>query len=110
MRSRLAAIGTPEIEEEIGDPLSVAGTPPPSHVEPRSRAVEQAAMAMLFTAVKALSQRAVIALGNLYALLLAASAFVLWWRVLPAPTVKQLVGLALYGCFVLAVMLARRGP
>lgn len=106
MRSRLAAIGTPEIEEAADDPLAA---PAPAAPPPRlNQAVEQAAMAMLFTAVKALSQRAIVALGNLYALLLAGSAFALWWRVLPAPSVRQLVGLALYGCFVLSMMLVKR--
>lgn len=107
MRSRLAAIGAPE-PEEGDDPLDVSAAPDPVPAARASRAIEQAAMAMLFAAVKALSQRAIVALGNLYALLLAASAFALWWRVLPAPSVRQLVGLALYGCFVLSMMLVRR--
>ena len=108
MRSRLAAIGAPEPEEIEDDPLAAAPASSSPLSATASRAVEKAAMAMLFTAVKALSQRAVVALGNLYALCLAASAFGLWWRALPAPSVRQLVGLTLYGCFVLAMMLVRR--
>lgn len=107
MRSRLTAIGAPEIEEAADDPLASPATAPaaPSRL---NQAIEKAAMAMLFAAVKALSQRALVAIGNLYALLLAASAFWLWWIVLPAPSVRQLVGLALYGGFVLAMLMVRR--
>lgn len=63
---------------------------------------------MLLLGLKALSQRALVALSACFTLLTVASAFALWWRVLPEPSVFQLVGLGLYGVFVLAVHLVRR--
>jgi len=63
---------------------------------------------MLLLGLKALSQRALVALSACYTLLTVASAFALWWRVLPEPSVFQLVGLGLYGIFILAVQVVRR--
>lgn len=62
---------------------------------------EQAAANMLMVALKALSQRAVAAVADLFMLATVASAFLLWmWT--PEPTTYQLVGLGMYGIFILA--------
>jgi hypothetical protein len=77
-----------EVVEEIPDN-------PPS---PRG---EQTAAYGLMLALKALSQRALTAIANLFMLATVGSAFLLWmWT--PAPTIRQLVGLGMYGLFILA--------
>jgi CHASE2 domain-containing sensor protein len=58
---------------------------------------------MLITALRALSQRFVIAIANLFVLITAFSAFWLWYQTMPDPTVPQLVGLTLYGLLILAL-------
>ena len=63
---------------------------------------------LLALSLKALSQRALVALSSLFTLLVAASAFWLWLSVLPAPTPLQLVGVGGYAVFVLALEFVRR--
>ena len=63
---------------------------------------------MLLLGLKALSQRALVALSAMFTLLTVGSAFALWWRVLPEPSVLQLVGLGLYAAFVLAIHMVKR--
>ena len=75
---------------------------------PASSSAKSAGMHMLYLGLKALSQRALVALSALFTLLTVASAFALWWRVLPDPSVFQLIGLGLYAIFILAVHLVRR--
>ena len=80
----------------------------PEAPAPASSAAESAGMHMLYLGLKALSQRALVAIAALFTLLTVASAFALWWRVLPDPSVFQLVGLGLYAVFILAIHLVRR--
>ena len=85
--------------------------PPPPQPQPRLNiSVENTATNMLLLALRELSQRTVVALGNLFVLLTASSAWWLWRVTLPAPTVLQLVGLALYGGLILTLdwMVLRR--
>ena len=71
---------------------------------PRPQApIEHAATSILFTSLKALSQRTIVALANLFVLLTAISAWWLWYATMPAPSVLQLVGLSLYGVLILAL-------
>ena len=63
---------------------------------------------VLLLALKALSQRALVAFSACFTLLTVASAFALWWRVMPDPTPFQLGGLGLYALFVLAVHMVRK--
>lgn len=67
---------------------------------------ERATAAMML-ALSALSKKTIIAISHLFTLLLAGSAFALWWRVLPEPTTLQLIGLSLYAAFVLAIHIVR---
>lgn len=57
---------------------------------------------LLFLALKALSQRAVVALADLFCLLTIGSVFVLWFVSPPDPTPNQIVSLTIYGVIVLA--------
>lgn len=57
--------------------------------------------AVLFLALKALSQRALIALESLFTLLTVGSGFWLWMSI-KDPNVYQLVGMGMYAMFVLA--------
>ena len=76
--------------------------------EEQESGVQQQAASMLMLALRALSQRALVAASTLFTLLALASACWLWWTVLPDPTVNQLVGLALYGLLIVAVEIIRR--
>lgn len=62
----------------------------------------------LTIALSALSQRAVVALAALFSILLAASVFALYWKVLPNPTYESLAGLALYSVFIIALHVVRK--
>ena len=62
-----------------------------------------ASIQMLTIALKALSQRALIALSSLFMLLTAASVFILWLLSPPDASVTQIVGRSLYAVFVLAL-------
>ena len=63
---------------------------------------------LLLLALRVVSQRAVTAASHLFTAAMVASALLLWWTVLPAPTVLQLVGVGLYALFLLAVEVIRR--
>jgi len=56
---------------------------------------------MLTLALKALSQRALVAIADLFTLLTVGSAFWLWSSI-PAPNDRQIIALSIYACFVLA--------
>jgi hypothetical protein len=92
-------INAPADEVSRFDPGKVTmAAPPPQPL------VESAATSILLTALKALSQRTLIALGNLFVLAAAGSAFWLWLVTLPSPSIQQLVGLGLYGLLMLALV------
>lgn len=69
----------------------------------QAQAMQNAATEMLMMGLRALSQRAVSALSNLFVLLTVASCFALWWVILPGITVLQIIGLSIYSLFVLLV-------
>lgn len=71
--------------------------------EPRQAPPQQnsASIAMLTLALRALSERAVIALADLFTLLTVGSAFWLWWTI-PDPNPQQIVSLSIYAAFILA--------
>jgi hypothetical protein len=100
MANRLRPIPEAELPEFAVDPA-------PQHVTqaaPPESALQAAATSILFTSLKALSQRTIVALSNLFVLAAAASAFWLWYVTLPNPSVPQLVGLGLYGLLMLALV------
>lgn len=70
---------------------------PPEQTPPK----EDRGFSLLMMALKALSQRTVIALASLFTLITVGSAFWLFLAT-PDPTTFQLIKLAMYGVFVLA--------
>ena len=75
---------------------------------PRETPRGEAAFAnLLAMSLKALSQRALIALAALVDLALIASAFVLWLYVIREPSILQLVGVGMYAAFILLAIWAR---
>lgn len=69
---------------------------------PSQQQAHAAAIGMLTVALKALSQRALIALSNLFTLLTVFSVFWLWWSI-PDPNEKQIAALTIYALFIVAV-------
>ena len=95
--SRLQLVGQEEVPDE---PFPVE--------KPKQPIVNKIAGDAIVLALTALSQRATIALSNLFVLAAIGSAFVLWY-VTPQPDTYQLVKLGLYGIFVLgACWIVRR--
>lgn len=97
--TRLRQIGE-DVPLLSGDP-ALQFTPPSSPAPSQTSAAERAATTMLLTALRTVSQRALIALGNLFVLATAASAWWLWLVTLPQPSIYQLVGLGLYGILII---------
>jgi hypothetical protein len=82
----------------------VEDTPDPAVPEQAQRD-----LSLLLLSLKALSQRALVALSSLFTLLTVFSAFWLWWSI-PHPDAYQLVGLGMYAVFVLAAnFIVKRG-
>ena len=102
--NRLMPVGEDEPLNLITD-QAPARVPSPS--PPQGRDV-QVLTTMLLTALKALSQRTVIALASLVDLALASSVFVLWVLVIAQPSTLQLIGLGGYALFVLLALYMRR--
>jgi len=92
MRStRLTAVEETDVPE-----IATAAPPQPN--------VSHALASLMFLTMKALSQKSLVALAALTDLAIVSSAFVLWLMVITNPTQAQLVGVGLYGLFVLAVI------
>lgn len=92
--------------KQVGNDRAVELAPDPA--PPYKQGLDEVAANMLLLGLKTLSQRSVIALSNLFTLLTCISAFVLWQDVLPSPNSYQLVGLGLYGVFILLLHVVRR--
>jgi hypothetical protein len=101
--NRLKPVGE---DEPVPDLIQAA---PPRPVQPPSSQNLDRITGMLMMALRALSQRTVIALASLVDLALAGSVFVLWLLVIAQPTQLQLVGLGMYGAFILICLWLRRG-
>jgi hypothetical protein len=98
--NRLKPVGEDEPVPELIQPPPPRPAPQPANVS--------ALTGMLMIALKALSQRTIVALASLVDLALAGSVFVLWVLVIAEPTTLQLVGLGMYGAFVLSALFMRR--
>jgi hypothetical protein len=97
MRSRLQPVADePAPTFDIGEPA------------PEVRAVSVPEKQLMSMLVQGFGQRAMAMLSMIFTLLLAGSAFCLWWAVLQRPTTAQLVGLGGYAGFVLALEYVRR--
>ena len=88
----------------VDDRVEVA---PPAPPPAKTSAIDWGALQLLGVALTALSQRALVALGQCFTLLTVASCFYLWYLT-PEPTDRQIVSLALYACFVLATNVIQR--
>ena len=88
----------------IDEADATASTPDPSTADQITKFNTQ----LLLLSLKALSQRAIVTLGNLMTIGLVASAWVLWRSVLGNPTGLQLTGLGMYAFFVFLIDVARR--
>ncbi len=97
-KTRLRQVGTDEL---IGGEES-----PPQ--PPYSSALAEAATQAVFLALKALSQRTIVALANLFTLLTAGSVCYLWLQVLPEPNIMQVQSVSIYSVFVLLLHLVIR--
>lgn len=87
-----------EVVEEA-DPLPAGKPATDSPAEAGPSAVD-----VLLLLLKPLSQKTIIALGNLFSLLTVASVFWLCLAIIPKdPSTQQLVGLGGYAAFVIAV-------
>lgn len=69
---------------------------------PKSDPIVKVSADALLLALRALSQRFVVALANLFTLLTVGSAFWLWWSI-PDPSNTQLASLGMYALFVVAI-------
>jgi hypothetical protein len=72
---------------------------------------EGAAFAGLMLALKALSQRALVALEACFTLVTVLLVWALWWRIIDEPSTNQIAALSLFAAFVLlanVLVLCRR--
>ena len=93
----------------MGEPFRIiSDEDEPKKPSKTDQTLETVGMQTLMLGLGALSKRSIIALQSAFVLLATASAFVLWWSVLPSPSVLQLTGLAMYGVFVLAASIIVR--
>jgi len=98
--------GTRQRGFNVVEQAEVPPPPPAADVQPPAAFMFQArAIAM---GLQVLSQKALVGLSALFTAALVASAWLLWWSVLPSPTTPQLVGLGGYAVFVLLVEIVRR--
>lgn len=91
-------------EHEIPSISPQTTTPPQTNVAREASAATQ----MLLLGLKALSQRAIVALSTLFTAGGLFSAWWLWSSVLPSPSVLQLTGIGMYAVFLLALEWVRR--
>lgn len=87
---------------QVGPDVDVHGGEVPADAP--NTAIDSAALGVLLLSLKTLSQRTLVAIGNLLTIASVASVWWLFNEALPTnPSVNQLVGLGLYGLFVLVV-------
>jgi len=80
--------------------------PQPSPAAPN--VVNTMALNTLMLALGKLSQRATVAIAQIVNLAFCFSAFMIFWYVLPNPSVLQLTGAGMYSVFVIVLVLFRR--
>jgi hypothetical protein len=77
------------------------GGDPPKTPSPKGTPQTERATALLMLGLKTLSQRALVAVDNLFLLLSVGSAWWLWAST-PSPNPNQIVSLSIYGLLILA--------
>ena len=96
---------------EEGDTTATPTTAAPTTASPPSEASDRAqvsAVEFLSLLLSVLSQRTVAALGHVFPIIVLASGFALWWRILPDPSDHQLIGVGLYAIFMLLILVVKR--
>lgn len=88
--------------------LKLASDVPAPEPTPATQDQTRVAQQLLMLAFKALSEKALIALGSMFSLTTAASVWWLAMSISSAPTREQLVLLGGYAAFVLLLHVARR--
>ena len=96
--SRLQAVREEELPSLIAEP-----TP-----EPKPSRAQENLTSLLMLSLRALSQRAIVAMASLVDLMLIATVFALVLMVISSPTPIQLIGIAGYGAFVLISLYLRQ--
>lgn len=91
-------------EQDIPSIAPQTAPPPQTNVAREASAATQ----MLLLALKALSQRALVAFSTLFTAGALFSAWWLWSSILPNPSVLQLTGIGMYASFLLALEWVRR--
>jgi len=98
-------------EEEVPEGTSTLPQPTPPQKISTSEVESKAyvsAIEFIQLLLSVLSQRTILAISHLLPIIALASGFVLWLSVLPDPSVHQLIGVGLYGVFMLALLIVRR--
>lgn len=75
---------------------------------PSSDKPDNVVLGAILLGLRILSERTVQVAANLLPLILVGLGFALWWKVMETPSTFQLIGLAIYGLFALAVLWIRR--
>jgi hypothetical protein len=75
---------------------------------PKINTDTEKAMQILMLSLVVVGKRFITALSHLFTAAALLSAWLLWRSVLPSPTVTQLIGVTLFGAFVLAIEWVRR--
>jgi len=104
-RLRRIAESPDEAGLDVGEPIEPTAAPQSTAFTDAQRRAAGIALQM---ALRALSQKTIVALASLYSLLLAAAVFWAFLTILPEPTVLQLVGAGMLSIFVLLLHLVRR--
>lgn len=104
--SRLQQVGQDRIIPSTE--TAAQSTSPPTLTHPYAPLLDKAATEALLLGLKALSQRTLVALGNLFTILSVISVFILWYCALPAPNTYQIVLLGIYAAFILLLHLVKR--
>jgi len=108
-QTRLRRIADESGESDAEDLLDPAATvAAPQHSPAMGEAQRRIVSTALQMALRTLSQKTVVALANLFSLLLAGSVFWVFLTILAEPTVLQLVGAGMFAVFVLSLHLVRK--
>lgn len=102
MLKRLEILAQEAIEEP--KPVTVAPVPVPTG-EPRGY---EPLISLLLLTLQAIGARSINFVSHLIPVIGLTMGFVLWYSVLPDPSVHQLIGLGIYGSFVLAMIAIKK--
>ena len=96
------------LEQSVVEEAKPPTAPLPSPTSDTAPRGYEQLISLLILALRALGERSINFVGHLIPVIALAMGFFLWYRVLPEPSVYQLVGLGLYGIFSLAMIAIKR--